>query len=266
MDGFTHLLQGGTPSPKGAQADIWARIHRIILAKPGLFRVQKVESHLGAEGINLGLISVWAEHFNRHADDLATAGARLHALDPAIINDAKWRHKFAAVLHSTAVAIYDQRHFTLPLPHRRGGYTRTELRRMDRPNILLERRRPGRGPQAPVLPVPRDHPGRTTLTTLTTLGPDHRTSSPTTTTRWVSAARSTTTTTTPRHHQGQRVPAAVPQTNLPATATMPTTKNTSRIPTLCPRHAGSSLPAPLTHWTRCHRCPRPPRRPRSPRP
>ena len=48
-----------------------------------------------------------AEYLNRHADALATQGAALHHLPAALTADAEQRHRFAEVLHSAAVAIYD---------------------------------------------------------------------------------------------------------------------------------------------------------------
>ena len=92
-----------------------------------MFRVEKVASHLGDVGIDLGLISPVAEEFNRQADALATAAARLHHLPAHVVTAAKTRHRQAVVLHSVAVAIYERRHRTLPLPTRRAGFTAAEL-------------------------------------------------------------------------------------------------------------------------------------------
>ena len=40
-------------------------------AKPDFFRIEKVASHLGDEGVNQGRISVVGEECNRQADALA---------------------------------------------------------------------------------------------------------------------------------------------------------------------------------------------------
>ena len=92
-----------------------------MLAKPDFFRYDKVSSHLGQQGIIDGRITLIAEHFNRHADQMATAAVRLHHLPASAVADAKERHRFAVILHTTARAIFDQRHNTRPLPHRQAG-------------------------------------------------------------------------------------------------------------------------------------------------
>ena len=85
-------------------------------------------------GVDQGLISVIAEEFNRQADALATSAVALHNLPEALVDAAKQCHRFAVLL-SVAVAIYDRRHRTLPLPHRRAGYTQAQLIKMG-PNPL----------------------------------------------------------------------------------------------------------------------------------
>merc|ERR1712113_711110 len=150
VDGFQSILDGNPP-PQGTHADLWAKIYRSVQAKPDMFRVEKVASHLGDVGIDLGLISPIAEEFNRQADALATAAARLHNLPPHVVTAAKTRHRQAAVLHSVAVAIYERRHRTLPLPSRRAGYTNAELSKME-PNPLLS----DPAPSTPGPAVPQD--------------------------------------------------------------------------------------------------------------
>ena len=83
---------------------------------------------------------------------LATAAARTHDLPQTMIDEAKLRHRQAVVLHSVAVAIYDRRHRTLPLPDRRAGYTEAELGKLE-PNPLLSPPAPPRpGPVVPIDP------------------------------------------------------------------------------------------------------------------
>ena len=150
VDGFQGILDG-KPPPQGTHAELWDRIHRCVTAKPDMFRVEKVTSHLGDVGIDLGLISPIAEEFNRQADTLATAAARLHHLPAPVVEAAKARHRQAAVLHGVAVAIYERRHRTLPLPHRRAGFTASELSKME-PNPLLS----AEAPSAPGPAIPQD--------------------------------------------------------------------------------------------------------------
>ena len=61
VDGFENLLAEHPPPVKGSQSDLWSQIHRVFLAKPDMFCVQKVESHLGEESIDDGRISPTAE-------------------------------------------------------------------------------------------------------------------------------------------------------------------------------------------------------------
>ena len=67
---------------------------------------------------------------NGEADLLATAGAKLHTIDRAIINKAKHRFKLCKVLQLTACKILHERAHTLPLAHRRAGYTEADVAKM----------------------------------------------------------------------------------------------------------------------------------------
>ena len=127
-------------------------IHRCVQAKPDMFRVEKVASHLGDDGIDLGHIDVIAEEFNRQADYLATNAAKMHNLPPHVIEAAKTRHRHATVLHSVAVSIYDRRHRALPLPHRRAGFTEAELSKMEPNPMLAAAAPPVAGPAVPMDP------------------------------------------------------------------------------------------------------------------
>ena len=83
-------------------------------------------SHLGEAGVVASLIAPLAEFFDRQADALATDGAALRAVPPGVLDGAKQRHRFAALLHRAAAAIFNRRHRARPLPHRRAGYTQAE--------------------------------------------------------------------------------------------------------------------------------------------
>ena len=130
-DTFARLLQGDQPPTKGEQADLWTRVHRAVHFRLDMFRVEKVASHLGEEGINQGRITVMAEHLNNEADKLATAAAALHNIPDHTKAAAKQRLRQAVTFHAVAVNIFDKRASTRPLPHRRAGYTDAELRRLD---------------------------------------------------------------------------------------------------------------------------------------
>ena len=121
------MLDGKPPPTDGPQSDLWRHMHRVLQAKPDFFRVQKVASHLGDDGVDDGHISVIAEEFNRQADYLATDAVRLHDLPTPLVEAAKARHRLAVVLHSVAVAIYDKRHRTRPMPTRQAGFTSAQL-------------------------------------------------------------------------------------------------------------------------------------------
>ena len=107
-----------------ARRGVWELIEGSVLATT-------IASHLDDDGIDEGLSSVTAEEFNRQADHLATDAVELHNLPPPLVEAAKERHRLAVVLHTVAVAIYDKRHRTRPLPHRQAGFSSAQLAKMD---------------------------------------------------------------------------------------------------------------------------------------
>ena len=108
IDGFAKLQDNLTWSPCDNQ-DLWLTASKCLAARSRPVRFTKVKGHAKQIDVDRGHVSVIDKYGNDAADALACAGADMHAVPSAIVEDFGWRYSQAATTQRMMVAILEAR-------------------------------------------------------------------------------------------------------------------------------------------------------------